>query len=161
MLQSRGVRGRHKVTSSRSKKVGDVGMKSCLLGVLCALGLDTAQAVVFDCVADQMLKSDGRDFGVVKVRQRTKYTVDTDSGMVGDGVKTKGYQVVQRGDPKLGQDWVLLNLPDGPGPYRSPEEVLRQVPVAGILRIRVWKDGNPFVHDWGGMLELGSCRPRR
>lgn len=136
-------------------------MRSCLLGVVCAFVLDTAQAVVYDCVADQMLTSDGTDFAVVKVRHRTKYAVDTNSGTVADGAKTSGYQVLQRGDTKVGQDWVLLHLPEGVGAYRSPEDVLRQVPVAGIFRIRVWKDGNPFVHDWGGMLELGSCKPRR
>jgi len=136
-------------------------MKSCLFGVVCALVLDPAQAVVFDCVADQMLKSDEREFVVMKVRHRTKYDVDTDSGMVGDGVKTKGYQVLQRGDTKVGRDWVLLYLPEGAGPYRSPEEVLWQLPVAGTFRIRVWKDGNPFIHDRGGILELGSCRLRR
>ena len=136
-------------------------MKSCLLGVVCALVLDTARAVVFDCVADQMLKSDGREFVVIKVRDRTKYAVDTDSGMVVDGVKTWGYQVLQRGDAKVGRDWLLLDLPEGIGPYRSPEDVLRQVPVARIFRIRVWKDDNPFIHDRGGILELGSCRPRR
>lgn len=135
-------------------------MKFCLLGVVCALVLDTAQAVVFDCVADQMLKSDGSDFVVIKVRYRTKYAVDTDSGLVVDGVKTWGYQVLQRGDVKAGQDWVLLHLPEGVGPYRSPEDVLRQLPVARIFRIRGWKAGNPFVQDRGGIIELGSCRPR-
>jgi hypothetical protein len=136
-------------------------MKSCLLGVVCALVLDTAQAVVFDCAADQMLRSDGNDFVVIKVRYPAQYIVDTDSGRVVDGVNTLGYQVAQRGDVKAGQDWVLLHLPEAVGSYRSPEDVLRQIPVAQIFRIRVWKTGSPFLHDRGGILELGSCRPRR
>jgi len=136
-------------------------MKSCLLGVVCALGLDTAQAVAFDCVADQMLKSDGREFAVVKVRHRTKYDVDTDSGMVVDGLQKWKYQVLQRGDAKTHHDWVLLHLPEPVGPYSLPAHVLRQMPVAGTFRIRVWKDGKPFIHDRGGILELGSCKLRR
>ena len=136
-------------------------MKSCLLGVVCALLLNTAQAVVFDCVADQMLQSDGRDFAVTKVGHRTKYAVDTDSGVVGDGVRNWIYQVLEQGDAKAGRDWVLLYLPEAVGPYGSPEDVLRQVPVARVFRIRVWKDRNPFIHDRGGILELGACWPLR
>jgi hypothetical protein len=132
-------------------------MKLCLLVLVGATVMNTAQAVVFDCVADQVLQSNGREFSVVKVRQRTQYAVDTDSGIVSDGADTWRYRVLERGDPKVGRDWVLLYLPENVGPSRSAEDVLRQLPFSGRLRIRVWRDSNPFILDRGGILELGSC----
>jgi hypothetical protein len=76
------------------------------------------------------------------------------------GGKTWRYQVLQRGDAKKGNDWVLVYLPELDGPYHSPEDVLQQIPYAGILRIRIWEKDNPFRLDWGGILELGTCSPR-
>jgi hypothetical protein len=136
-------------------------MKSCLLGVVCAVLLSPAQAVVFDCVADQALASDGKDFSVVKVRQRKRYTIDTANGTLSDDVRAWGYQVLQQGDAKAKQDWVLLYLPEAVGAYNPADDVLRQLPFSGFFRIRVWKEGNPFLHNWGGVLELGSCKSRR
>jgi hypothetical protein len=133
-------------------------MKGCLLGMVLALALSPAHAVVFDCVADQALASDGKDFSIVKVRQRKRYTIDTANGTLSDGARAWGYQVLQQGDAESKQDWVLLYLPRAVGAYNPADDVLQQLPFAGFFRIRVWKEGNPFLHNWGGILELGSCK---
>jgi hypothetical protein len=135
-------------------------MKGWLPGIVCALVLNPAQAVVFDCVADQALASDGKDFAVVKVRQRKRYTIDTANGTLADGVRSWAYQVLQQGDAQSERDWVLLYLPRAVGAYNPADDVLQQLPFSGFFRIRVWKEGSPFLHNWGGILELGSCKAR-
>lgn len=124
------------------------------------LYVTSAHAVIFDCLHQHSLDIENGIFTIGKVKFSTKYTVDTDSGVVVGSGRTWHYKVVQRGDANKGNDWVLVYLPELAGPYLSPEDVLREVPHLSILRIRVWQKGNPFRLDWGGMVHFGNCTPR-
>jgi hypothetical protein len=126
---------------------------------LMSMSAALAHAIIFDCDGWYKIESEERTFTISKSKSPTKYTIDTQSGLVLGDAKTWRFRVVQQGNANW--DWVLLYLPELAGPYQSAEDVVKQGAHLGLFRIRAWKKGMPFFLDWGnGPEALGHCTQR-